>query len=61
MYNKLPLESDTWMGDACSEAKLIVVRPERTEPLRYSVLGRTYYTWTLIMVSIFHRNARCIA
>ena len=37
------LNDTEYRSETCSEAKLIVVRPERTEPLRSSVLGRTYY------------------
>ena len=36
------LNDTDYRSETCSEAKLIVVRPERTEPLRGSVLGRTY-------------------
>ena len=36
------LNDTEYRSEICSEAKLIVVRPERTEPFRSSVLGRTY-------------------
>ena len=38
------LNDTEYRSETCSEAKLIVIRPERTEPLRGSVLGRTYKT-----------------
>ena len=39
------LNDTEYRSEACSEAKLIVVRPERTEPRSGSVLGRTYKRW----------------
>ena len=48
------LNDTEYRSETCSEAKLVVVRPERTEPLCSSVLGRTYDIKTLTVNHFKH-------